>query len=157
MNQIQSNAPKDYICPICLGVEKVDSEKTLMRKTDIVFSNDYITVFINSFFIKGNEGHIIIVPNKHFENIYTTEPIYLEEIIKISQNMALALKLAYKCDGVTVLQNNEPASGQHAFHYHMHLFPRYNGDDLHANLGDKFLADESVRSEYAEKLIPFIK
>lgn len=41
------------------------------------------------------------------------------------------------CDGVTFLQNNEPASNQHAFHYHLHVLPRYTNDNLHAHMLEK--------------------
>ena len=34
------------------------------------------------------------------------------------------------CDGYNVLQNNGEAAGQTVFHFHMHLIPRYENDDV---------------------------
>ena len=62
------------------------------------------------------------------------------------------MKESCGCDGITTLQNNEPAGGQHAFHYHFHIFPRYDDDALHANMMNKQLADPAKRKEYADKL-----
>ena len=34
------------------------------------------------------------------------------------------------CDGINVLQNNGEAAGQTVFHLHIHLIPRYEGDNV---------------------------
>jgi histidine triad (HIT) family protein len=67
--------------------------------------------------------------------------------------LAVAMKSAYHCDGITVRQNNEPASNQHAFHFHQHVFPRYTGDLYEKQSPDtKFLSDPQLRLQYVEKL-----
>jgi diadenosine tetraphosphate (Ap4A) HIT family hydrolase len=49
--------------------------------------------------------------------------------------------------------NNELAGDQHAFHYHLHVFPRYNDDGFNEILPkDKRLASPEERAEYAKKL-----
>jgi histidine triad (HIT) family protein len=48
------------------------------------------------------------------------------EIMKESVKIAKAVKQGLKCDGVYVTQANEPAAGQDVFHYHMHIYPRWN-------------------------------
>lgn len=147
-----SHAPKDYICPVCIGLSGVVSDKTLLLPQDVIYKDDLVTAFINSFWMKNNPGHVIVVPNDHFENIYDLPNDLGAHIHKISRKIAIAMKEAYGCDGITTLQNNEPAGGQHAFHYHFHIFPRYEGDSLHANMEDKQFADPAKRKEYADKL-----
>ncbi len=44
--------------------------------------------------------------------------------------MARAVKTAFNADGVTVVQFNEPASGQTVFHLHFHIIPRHEGVPL---------------------------
>jgi len=34
---------------------------------------------------------------------------------------------AFKADGITVQQFNEPAGGQVVFHLHVHVMPRHDG------------------------------
>jgi len=147
-----NHAPNDYHCPICLGLEGVESEHTLLLQQDLVYQGDTVSAFINSFWIKNNPGHVIVVPNTHYENIYDIEDDVSAHIHKIAKRIALAMKKAYGCDGITTLQNNEPAGNQHAFHYHLHVFPRYKNDELHANMMDKQTADPKARKEYVNKL-----
>jgi histidine triad (HIT) family protein len=147
-----NHASQDYDCLICLGINGSNNAKTLIVADDIVYRDERVTALINSFWMKNNPGHVIIVPNKHFENIYELPDELGAHIHVVAKKMALAMKKAYGCDGIMTLQNNEPASGQHAFHYHLHIFPRYENDDLHANMMDKQLADPVERKEYADKL-----
>ena len=155
---ITSNAPKDYTCPICLGVKEVESPDTLMRPTDIVYKDDLVTAFINSFFVGKNAGHVIIVPNKHYESLYTLPADHGHRIFEIAQKVALAMKEVYECDGITTRQNNEPAGDQHAFHFHFHIFPRYKDDGYNTvQPSEKRLADPEERAGYATKLKTMLK
>ena len=147
-----NHAPQDYVCPICLGIQGIENDQTLIKKEDVVYKDEQVTAFINSFWIKNNPGHVIIVPNTHYENIYDLPDELGMHIQTIAKKVALVMKKVYKCDGITTLQNNEPAGGQHAFHYHFHIFPRYNNDNLHANMVDKNLADPAQRTRYASRL-----
>lgn len=153
-----NHAPKDYKCPICLTIQGVENESTMAKQNDIVYRDDLVLVYVNSKFIEGNPGHVIVVPIKHFENIYELPVEYSHRVAEISQKMALALKVIRKCDGIWVEQNNEPASGQHAFHYHMHVVPRFDGDDLKNKLaaGKTYVADPEERKPYAEALRKYL-
>jgi histidine triad (HIT) family protein len=150
---IESRAPENYVCPICLGIQESDNEATLMRSTDIVYKDDLVTGFINSFFVGNNPGHVIVVPNQHYENLYTLPSQEGYRLFDVAKKVALAMKEVYQCDGVTTRQNNEPAGDQHAFHFHFHIFPRYDDDGFNAvQPADKRLADPSERADYARKL-----
>lgn len=76
------------------------------------------------------ENHPLIIPKKHFKDIYeldtTTGAAVMTESIKIAN----AAKKALQCDGITITQSNEAAGGQDVFHYHMHVKPRWKGDNL---------------------------
>lgn len=152
-----THAPDDYKCPICLGVQGVENNDTMLRQADLVYKDNMVNVFINSFFIDGNEGHLIVVPNKHFENLYELDSEYGHRIVDVSRKMAVAVKNAYGCDGITIRQNNEPASGQHAFHYHMHIFPRYNNDKFDESVSHKRATTPEERLEYIQKIKSYLK
>ena len=146
-----NHAPKDYDCPICQGL-KGNSESSLIRESDFVYRDQNLSAIINSFFIQGNEGHVIIFPNHHFENIYEIDDEVLASIHKLSKKISVAMKKSYETHGITILQNNEPASEQHAFHYHLHIFPRYEDDDFHENVSDKQKTTWAERKPFADKL-----
>jgi histidine triad (HIT) family protein len=124
-----------------------------MKPTDIVYKDGLVTGFINSFFMGKNAGHVILVPNEHFESIYTLPAKYGHRIFDISQKVALAMKETYSCDGVTTRNNNEPAGDQHAFHFHLHVFPRYENDGYNSvQPSEKRLAEPKERADYASKI-----
>lgn len=150
-NMIKSNASESYVCPICLVTQGIESSDTLMKATDIIYKDDQVTACINSFFVGNNAGHVIVVPNEHYENIYDLPNEVGHRIADMAKKVSLAMKKAYRCDGITMRQNNEPAGDQHAFHYHMHIFPRYTNDGYNTAV-DKRLAAPEERAEYAKKL-----
>lgn len=152
-----NHAPKDYICPICIGIEGNEDDRTMIRKSDVVYQDELVTVFIGSFFVADNPGHPIIVPNKHYENLYELPYPEAHQIISVSRLVAQTLKISHSCDGVTVRQNNEPASSQHAFHYHMHLFPRYVGDEFEKKISTSKKSTAEERLPYANNLRIAIK
>lgn len=153
-----NHAPQNYNCPLCLTINGIENEQTMAKQADIVYRDEYVIALVNSKFITGNPGHVIVVPVKHFENIYELPAEYAHHVIEISQKIALALKAVRKCDGVWIEQNNEPASGQHAFHYHMHIVPRFEGDDLKKELAENhtYVADPADRVPYAESLKAYL-
>lgn len=153
-----NHAPADYKCPICLGIDGVENKDTELKKADLVYMDDLASVFINSFWIPSCEGHVIVVPNSHHENVYVLPDDVGHRLFEVIRLVSIAMKKAYQCDGITTRQNNEPAGNQHAFHYHHHVFPRYEGDSFNLNLTKKsVLSDPKDRIVYVEKLKKFLK
>lgn len=155
----KSRAPKDYICPICLGVQGIENEHTVMKQTDVIYKDDLVTAFVNSFFSgHNNDGFVIVVPNEHFENLYNLPAEYGHRIFEVAQKVAIAMKHTYGCDGITTRQNNEPEGDQHAFHFHFHVWPRYKDDGYNTmKPEDKHLASPELRASYAQKMIAALK
>jgi len=154
---MHNHAPENYKCPICLAIEGIENSDTLIKQSDIVYKDELATVFIGSFSIGSNPPQPIIVPNKHFENLYDLPTEYARHIQDLAQKVALAVRENYPSEGVMIQQNNEPASGQHAFHYHMHIFPRYENDNIHQNMTTKKNTTPEQRQVFVEKLKTFFK
>jgi len=123
-----NHAPDDYVCPFCLLVRDAENGHVHTGRADIVYHDDVVTAFIGSHQWPNNQGHVIIIPNEHFENIYDL-PIHLAtKVHELARAVALAMKAAYSCDGTSTRQHNEPAGNQDVWHYHLHVFPRYAGE-----------------------------
>jgi len=150
-------APSGYICPICVTLDGKETKDTLIKQKDIVYKDKLVTAFIASFFIGKNPGHVIVVPNEHFENIFDLPSKFALRIHQVSKRVSVALKQGYKAEGITLLQNNGPEGGQHAFHYHLHVFPRHKGDRLHKFMDSKKQSDTKTRAKYANILKPLLK
>lgn len=147
----------EYRCPICIAIQGIENEQTWIKQDDFVYRDELVSVFISSKFFKGNEGHPLVVPAAHIENIYDLSDEVARRIVDVSRKVAIALKEARGCDGVTIIQNNEPAGDQHAFHYHAHIIPRFEGDGFHQELFNTYLSDPQERVEYAQKLREALK
>jgi len=147
---LHSHAPEGYICPFCLVVKGIENEHVLTKQSDVIYRDDYITSFIASGWWENNKGHVLIIPNKHFENLYELPSDYSAKIHNFEKKVAIALKEVYKCNGVSSRQHNEPAGNQDVWHYHLHVFPRYENDNLYAMQRISSTVEE--RTVYAEKL-----
>ena len=147
---MHTHAPSEYICPFCLLVQRKENDQTQLRQTDIVFQTTDITAFIATRRWPNNQGHVLIIPNEHFENIYDLPVSLSSKIHLASRDIALAMKAEYQCDGIMLRQHNEPAGDQHIWHYHLHVLPRYQNDDFYNTQKSPFAAED--RAKYALKL-----
>jgi histidine triad (HIT) family protein len=100
----------------------------------------------------NNPGNALIVPNDCYENLYDIPDDVLAKIHIFSKRLAIAMKAVYQCDGVSIRQHNEPAGNQDVWHYHLHMFPRYENDDLYVLHKQAKNADDTIRLECAQKL-----
>lgn len=78
----------------------------------------------------ASKGHTLIVPKEHFDNIFDMDADTAGKLFSLAAAVARALKKATKCDGMNLVQNNGESAGQTVFHFHMHLIPRYEGDQV---------------------------
>ena len=154
---MHNHAPDNYKCPLCVAVSGIESEDTMMMQDDIFYKDDLVCAAINSKFVGNNPGHIVIFPNTHYENFYDMPPEADQRIMKVAKQIAIALKELRNCDGITLQQNNEPDGGQHALHYHMHIFPRFKNDNLLENMGNVRISLPSERLEYANELVEYFE
>lgn len=69
----------------------------------------------------------------------------------LAKKMAGRMTEALECDGFNIVQNNGEVAGQTVFHFHMHLIPRYEGDQVNVTWKPGTLTDE-VRDEIIGKL-----
>ena len=95
-------------------------------------------------------GHTLIVPKVPSRNLLDADPQVLARTIAVVQRVAKAAVIAFKADGVMMVQFNEPASGQTVFHLHFHIIPRFEGTPLKPHSG--VMEKPDVLSANAEKL-----
>ena len=78
----------------------------------------------------ASKGHALILPKSHAANIYELSDEMAAKAMILAKKMAIAMTEALKCDGFNIVQNNGECAGQTVFHFHMHLIPRYKGDQV---------------------------
>lgn len=149
------HGPAGYVCPLC-QIAKGEPTSLGDQEPDVLYRDEMVTIFIAGKWWRSNPGHVIVIPMQHIENIYDLPTVLGHAIADASKRVALALKAAYKCDGVSSCQHNEPAGNQDVWHYHLHIFPRYEGDRLYQRHEESYWAPEQERRAYAQKLRPYI-
>jgi histidine triad (HIT) family protein len=74
-----------------------------------------------------SEGHTLIIPKAHAENIWEISRQDLTAIHLASKKVADAINEVLNPAGVAVLQLNGRGVNQVVMHYHLHLIPRVSG------------------------------
>lgn len=145
-----NHAPHNYICPFCSLIHG-DYDQCESRKEDIIYQDQWVTAYISSRWRPNIEGIVLISPNKHFENLYDIEDKYLNRVNSLAKKIAIAMRNAYiNCHGIFIKQSNEDAGHQDVWHYHLHVIPCNNRESFW--FGDKYIAPEEKRREYADLL-----
>ncbi len=98
----------------------------------------------------GNLISLLVFPVAHVENIYLLPESIGASIFNATKQLAVALKNTFNCDGITIRQNNEPASGQDVWHYHVHIVPRFANDNY--NREPRFIMEVFERIRYAAQI-----
>ena len=96
-------------------------------------------------------GHTLVIPKAPARNILDIRPEDYAQVARGAHRIAAAAMKAFKADGITVQQFNEPAGGQVVFHLHMHVMPRHDGIAMLPPASRK--EDVKVLEENATKLI----
>lgn len=101
-------------------------------KAWVVYENKDIIAF----FDKGSatKGHTLIAPKRHYENIYNIPKGLLSKVTIASKYVAQKYKAKLKVNAVNLVHASGKQAGQDVFHFHMHLIPRYKGDNIKEHL-----------------------
>ncbi len=99
----------------------------------------------------ATKGHALILPKQHYANVYEIPEDLAAKAMILAKKMATAMTQALPCDGFNIVQNNGEAAGQTVFHFHMHLIPRYQGDQAGVTWKPGELTEE-VKQEILNKV-----
>lgn len=99
----------------------------------------------------ASKGHALIIPKEHYRNLYDIDDETAAKAIILAKKMVNKMKDVLGCDGYNIVQNNEETAGQTVFHFHMHMIPRYKGDNVGLGWHVGELTDE-VKNEILEKM-----
>lgn len=103
-----------------------------------IYEDDTIKVIMNINPITN--GHLLIIPKKHIVDINDiNDNITSHSLNIIKTNIYPKLKEKLGCKGLTLTQNNE--LGQEIKHYHIHLIPRYENDNVDHTYNKELLDD----------------
>jgi histidine triad (HIT) family protein len=85
----------------------------------------------------ASEGHALVIPKEHAADVHAVSDAAIAATVKTAKKIAAAIDETLSPAGLNLLQCNGPAAAQSVFHFHMHVLPRSEGDDLKLNWGPK--------------------
>jgi len=104
------------------------------------------------------EGHTLIIPKEHAQNLWEIPGEDLAAIHLASQKIVRALNKVLNPIGVAVLQLNGRGVNQVVMHYHLHLMPRTSDiPELPVTNWDLKQGDMEAIKKTAEKIAAAIK
>jgi len=95
-----------------------------------------------------SRGHTLVATKKHYRDVFEMREGDVAKLYAFAYKVAKAVKNAFNPAGLNFLQNNGIAAGQVVFHIHVHIIPRYEGDERKFKSGHGRLA--MSREELAE-------
>ena len=99
----------------------------------------------------ASKGHALILPKEHYANLYELPEELAAKALVVAKKVISKMTDIVGCDGYNVLQNNGETAGQTVFHFHMHLIPRYEKDDV-TILWKQGTITEELKEEIVSKM-----
>jgi histidine triad (HIT) family protein len=119
----------------------------------LVYEDEKVVAFLD---IRPlNEGHTLVIPKEHYENIFDVPQELIAYLHGITKRVALAVEKATKADGISIIQQNGKAASQEIFHLHVHVIPRYEGQKL-PSFSEISEADKEKLSQTAAKIRQYL-
>ncbi len=83
----------------------------------------------------ANEGHALVIPKEHAADVHAVSAEAIAATVITAKKIAAAVERTVKPQGLNLLQCNGPAAAQSVLHFHMHVLPRFDNDELKLNWG----------------------
>jgi histidine triad (HIT) family protein len=116
---------------------------------EIVFENEQSIAILD---IKPiHYGHTLVIPRRHYETFLEVPDDVLFHCIKATNVVARAIVAATNAPGLNIFSNNGKAAGQSVFHFHFHVTPRFENDNIKFVLTLKKYSNDEM-TEYANRL-----
>ncbi len=108
-------------CIFCEALARIDTDPLVVHRGRTAF------VILNKF--PYNNGHLMVVPNRHVGWLSGLEPAELEDVMGLTQAAERALRDVYRPHGFNMGLNLGKSAGAGVLdHLHMHVVPRWTGD-----------------------------
>lgn len=124
-----THAPANYNCPFCREAQRLNREG--IGDSTFVLEEENVYALIPLHFKGNTKGNCLVIPKQHYENLYTIDESLGTDMLRVAKRLSFAMKRAFKCEGVSTRQHNEPVGDQDVWHYHLHVTPRFRGDELY--------------------------
>lgn len=95
-----------------------------------VYEDDWTVAFMD--IAKDVDGHMVAVPKRHVKNILDCDSETLGRLMDCVKMVSNHLVAHCGYDGVNLLNASDESAGQSVPHFHIHIIPRKNNDEIDA-------------------------
>lgn len=128
----------------CVFCKIINGEFSSMK----VFEDKYTFAFLD--IAKDVDGHILVVPKKHIENILDCDEETLNRVMSTVKRLSNHLVDDCGYCGVNLLNASDESAGQSVPHFHIHIIPRNKDDGIDS--WPKFNGAKSKLEEIYKKI-----
>lgn len=109
-------------CIFCEAIKSSDDRKTL-----ILFRGSHNFIVLNKY--PYTPGHLMIAPYRHLARLEDVPSEITNEMMELLKTSLRILRQVYRPQGFNVGMNLGQCAGAGvAYHYHLHVIPRWSGD-----------------------------
>ncbi|MGA7733080.1 MAG: HIT family protein [Chloroflexia bacterium] len=106
--------------------------------SSVVYRDDVALAFMD--INPVTTGHLLVIPLKHSAYLSDMDEETGAHLFRVAMRLQDAIRRSgLRCEGINLFLADGEAAGQEVFHVHLHVFPRYDGDEF------KIEADWSVK------------
>lgn len=115
-----------------------------------IYEDDDTLCFMDAF--PQSKGHCLVISKTaKARTMLDIEETDLAKIIRTVHKITPAVEKALSPDGIQIIQYNGAPAGQTVFHLHVHIIPRFEGDDMRAHASGQ-MADMGELGALAERI-----
>ncbi|GIP39022.1 hydrolase [Paenibacillus sp. J31TS4] len=92
-----------------------------------VYENDDVYAFLD--INPVSEYHTLIIPKKHYENIFDTPEDELIKVMSVVKRIATLYNTKLGIKNIQIINSSGKEAQQDVFHTHFHIVPRESGDN----------------------------
>lgn len=119
------------ICPFCC-----------LAADRLVLEDEFSLVIRDGFPV--SEGHTLIIPRRHVQSFFETTHEERSSLLAMLGMAKAELDQSLKPDGYNIGINDGATAGQTVPHLHIHLIPRYEGDQTDPRGGVRWIFPEKA-------------
>ena len=91
-----------------------------------------------------NSGHTLIIPKRHVGSFFDLDEKEKSDILALLDTAKVDLDTEFSPDGYNIGINDGNAAGQTVPHLHIHLIPRFDGDQADPRGGVRWIFPEKA-------------
>jgi histidine triad (HIT) family protein len=82
-----------------------------------------------------HDGHALVIPKEHAGDVFTVSAAAISAVMRTAREVARSVRAVVQPDGLNLVQCNGAAAAQSVLHFHVHVLPRKENDNLALNWG----------------------